>query len=755
MADTNPLKSLIEELNRHHLIVTGAPPPLPTEAGQSTTQPPETGDQGEPSGECEPSDAASVSSGELFQCDRDVTYSNKVRQKMSEKGLYNKHDVSDPLLKNFAEYLQKELFNQSFKQEVENVARYLYYADSKAPSLQFVNDREKLREYLRALSEAKLKKQTQQNYLKSLKRFLNYHTVSTNLRKMDKVLHKECTEFIEYIGSLQREISKHVGKEITQKRHNMLIEEDQLTTKECWAVLDAAKKDFLDVMENLSESSDPLESDQSILLVYYLEALVILKHLQRPGVVVHMTVNEWAKRKKEEQYYVIGVKQHKTAAHQVAIFALSEEEESWFDVYFRLVRPQLLRPTKKRKRDVEDESDAAERFFVSSTGRAIYNPSNDLMRLHSKYKLRSVTSQMARIAFETASKSLNDAERALVAGYLTHSSQTADKHYRMKNREHIVKGCQLLTSLVSVSSAESPGEGTSRESLRSREECSSHAAHHAVPSIKEPTISLTRLPSVNDSKTFSKAFETLLQTHPLSLNGKRPEMKKCKAVSKEFQEKLSSHWAKKQFEMRAQHACTYFSRRKPTKEQLQSWTSKQGWKNMAADCEKLLQNWAPSGSEDHIMDSKLIQTLVKSQKWRGLHIRECEGKGRGIITTRRFEAGEVLCDYHGPVVTSSEGHKTHKSTTESETGYMSFFTNKKGQSMCIDAHSDRCVCHPEIQTIGRLLNHSEEKANIKPKYFSMEMDGEERDVILFLATRTLLVGEEVLFDHDFYRGALD
>lgn len=60
----------------------------------------------------------------------------------------------------------------------------------------------------------------------------------------------------------------------------MLIEEDQLTTKECWAVLDAAKKDFLDVMENLSESSDPLESDQSILLVYYLEALVILKHDQ-------------------------------------------------------------------------------------------------------------------------------------------------------------------------------------------------------------------------------------------------------------------------------------------------------------------------------------------------------------------------------------------------------------------------------------------------------------------------------------------
>lgn len=71
-------------------------------------------------------------------------------------------------------------------------------------------------------------------------------------------------------------------------------------------------------------------------------------------------------------------------------------------------------------------------------------------------------------------------------------------------------------------------------------------------------ISLTRLPSVSDSKTFLKAFETLMQTHPLPLRGKRPEMKKCKAVSTEFQQKLYSHWAKKQFEMRAQHACSEY-----------------------------------------------------------------------------------------------------------------------------------------------------------------------------------------------------
>lgn len=147
------------------------------------------------------------------------------------------------------------------------------------------------------------------------------------------------------------------------------------------------------------------------------------------------------------------------------------------------------------------------------------------------------------------------------------------------------------------------------------------------------------------------------------------------------------------------------------------------------------------------MDSKQIQMLVKTQKWRGLHINQCEDKGRGIVTTRRFEAGEVLCDYHGTVVTHREGQNIHKSTTGKETGYAFFFTNKKGEKMCIDAKSETCDCHPGMQTIGRLINHSKKKANIKPKYFSVEIDGEQRDVILFLATRTLMVNEEVLFDY--------
>lgn len=64
------------------------------------------------------------------------------------------------------------MFFSSF--QVENVARFLYYMDPLAPSLEFIRNREKTKQYLRELSEAKLTKQTQQNYLKSLKRLVTF-----------------------------------------------------------------------------------------------------------------------------------------------------------------------------------------------------------------------------------------------------------------------------------------------------------------------------------------------------------------------------------------------------------------------------------------------------------------------------------------------------------------------------------------------------------------------------------------------------
>uniref|UniRef100_A0A3B4WIY4 SET domain-containing protein n=1 Tax=Seriola lalandi dorsalis TaxID=1841481 RepID=A0A3B4WIY4_SERLL len=111
------------------------------------------------------------------------------------------------------------------------------------------------------------------------------------------------------------------------------------------------------------------------------------------------------------------------------------------------------------------------------------------------------------------------------------------------------------------------------------------------------------------------------------------------------------------------------------------------------------------------MDSNHIQKMTGSQRWKGL-----------LVT---------------------EGHEVHKNTSPEETGYMFFYTNQRGQPMCIDAHSATCECHPERQTVGRFINHSRAKANLRPRFYSVE----EKEVILFLATRNIEVKEELLFDY--------
>ncbi|KAJ8355195.1 hypothetical protein AAFF_G00086990 [Aldrovandia affinis] len=310
--------------------------------------------------------------------------------------------------------------------------------DPQQPSLEFVRDREKSKLFFHQLTEAKLSKQTVQNYHKSLKRFLVYHTHSTNLRHEDATLHGDCRHFIEYIGVQQKCLSKQVSKEITQKRHDRLIEKDPLTPHDCLAVLKAARRDFLGVVGKACDKDSVLKLTECGFVLYYLEA-----------------VKEWDSRVSVQSgHCIVGVKEHKTAAQQVAVFALSDEEEMWFSIYYTHARPQVIKAqSKKRKRDEaeeesEGEAEKEERFFISTTGRPIYNASNDLNRLQAKYKVVLVTSQLARRVFETATKSMSDAEKSLVADYLTHSTVTAEKHYRMKQSGSIVRASQLLAQLA-------------------------------------------------------------------------------------------------------------------------------------------------------------------------------------------------------------------------------------------------------------------------------------------------------------------
>ncbi|KAJ7984208.1 hypothetical protein DPEC_G00365390 [Dallia pectoralis] len=145
------------------------------------------------------------------------------------------------------------------------------------------------------------------------------------------------------------------------------------TPAECTTVLNAARVKFLEVFRKANESL-PISSEEQRWYLYYLEALFILKHMQRPAVVRNMTVEEWCRRKVEHGSHgrmsVIGIKENKTGA--VATICLDEEEEAWMNTYYRHIRSVFL---KNSDREIDEES---ERFFINSSGLPIINPSNDI-----------------------------------------------------------------------------------------------------------------------------------------------------------------------------------------------------------------------------------------------------------------------------------------------------------------------------------------------------------------------------------------
>ncbi|XP_053531308.1 uncharacterized protein LOC128629075 [Ictalurus punctatus] len=192
------------------------------------------------------------------------------------------------------------------------------------------------------------------------------------------------------------------------------------------------------------------------------------------------------------------------------------------------VRPQLQSCIRKRKR--EDMDGTEERFFISSASGRIHNPSNDLQRLHIGYGIRPwVTSQRAHRVLETATKSLTDTEKSLVADYLTHSTATAEKHYRMKQADNVVRASQLLDLLAGQSSTD-PSEGESSRAARS-------IARSAAQQKAETT---------DLQMDLEAAYNRRVEQHPVTLEGGAPDKALRADISPSFQRKLYEQWVKAQ-----------------------------------------------------------------------------------------------------------------------------------------------------------------------------------------------------------------
>ncbi|XP_071210909.1 uncharacterized protein [Salvelinus alpinus] len=655
----------------------------------------------------------------LYQPPLNQVWDTKLRKVMQSSGLYQKHPLDCDLLAGFGKYLRDDNKIPNFKQEVANVSRFLFYMGSNKPSLDFVNNLEKSRSFFTKLADIGQKKQTIANYMKNLKRFIRYNITTTSLIQTDRAVFEQCKHFLLCLNELQKSMSKQVSQETTGKRYIQMVSVAK-TPKECWEILRVAKNEFLCIIGKAMNEESLLETEQ-LHVLYYLESLLMLKHLQRAGVIKHLTLSEWLSRSAcklpdGENWTVVGVKKHETATQQVATILLDEEEHAWFDVYYRHVRPAFL----KNSDDMQED----ERFFISTTGKPIYNPSNDLQRFHAKYNLPNITSQVARKVFETNTKaSFTDQEMSLVADYLAYTTATAKKHYRLKTTVNACMEMKLISKVaMSIESDETAGPS-----------CASTRRKGALSSSKK----------LDEAQTLKLFYEHF----PVTIDGQSIKKKDRRLIAGTYERYCYDKWRSQQEKMRRDYVIAHFPRRQPTASQVERYIERQNWEKNKVKVENVLCYWQPSINTDTPKDNKAIKKLVKSQKWKGLYIASDPDKGQKVMTTRPFAKGEVVCDYHGLPLSGKQGKELLEATENDEMGFLYFYKESSGKTYCIDAKTVPCPCHPEMDTIGRRINHSRKRSNIKGQLQQLEEDGNVWKIILFIALRDIQVQQELLFDY--------
>ncbi|XP_029575553.1 uncharacterized protein LOC115166049 isoform X2 [Salmo trutta] len=298
------------------------------------------------------------------------------------------------------------------------------------------------------------------------------------------------------------------------------------------------------------------------------------------------------------------------------------------------------------------------------------NLSNDLQRFHAKCNLPNITSQVARQVFETNTKaSFNDPDKSLVADYLAHTTATADKHYRLKTTVNACMGMKLI-SKVAMSSESDETAGPS---------CASTRRKGALSSSK-------KLDEAQTLKLFYHHF-------PVTIEGQSINKKDRRLIAGTHERYCYDTWRSQQEKMRRNYVIAHFPRREPTASQVERCIKRQNWEKNKVKVEHVLSYWQPSSNTGTTKD-KAIMKLVKSQKWKGLHIASDPDKGRRVMTTRPFAKGEVVCDYHGLPLSGKQGKELLAATEKDEMGSLYFYKESSGKTCCIYAKTVPCPLPP-------------------------------------------------------------
>jgi len=165
---------------------------------------------------------------------------------------------------------------------------------------------------------------------------------------------------------------------------------------------------------------------------------------------------------------------------------------------------------------------------------------------------------------------------------------------------------------------------------------------------------------------------------------------------------------------------------------IQNW-----WQPPPPSLGKRTENAAQKMVLDAMANERILHNI--ETEWPGLAVKTYfPGRGRGILTTVPFEYGDIVCHYHGTVISGDQARDYIRQQLKDRSADTSYLVEWKDKELkyCIDAQA-------EDGKQGRLINHSARHPNLKKMH--RVINGNV--YLLFTASEDIPVGTELLYDY--------
>lgn len=255
-----------------------------------------------------------------------------------------------PLITEFQEWLASPDACKNVEKTVKQHASQLYImlkAIDDSEDVQSLLDLKLIRQvFLKSyVKEKKYEACTIKSYLVSLRHFYTFllsdKPDGINFDWVDVSFSREKVKM--WSASYKREASTRKWQKLEEDVLNRLTPSSIRKFEKSEAAREAVKT----IGQHSDETkTTPVTQSLFTLVRDFLFTQIFIDNANRPGVLAHMTMDEFNKMRKHDGHYVIMVKQHKTAhIHGPARIVLSEKLKSWLDIFVHIMRAQVTSAT--------------------------------------------------------------------------------------------------------------------------------------------------------------------------------------------------------------------------------------------------------------------------------------------------------------------------------------------------------------------------------------------------------------------------